>query len=127
MLKELNEEYYLLVIDNTKNKVLEKANMYMNKAKDYSLWSANYCKNIYYSNGLIDALQLLESEEKLNYDSMLDNWHTKVIEKADKYRDKADDYELGSQEYYSNKNYSDGLYMALSILSFEEKKANRNK
>ena len=38
---------------------------------------------------------------------------------------KADECELGSVDYYKFKNYSNGLYMALSMLSLEERKAKR--
>lgn len=36
----------------------------------------------------------------INYDEMLNNWYDKVIAMADTYRDRADNYELGSKEYY---------------------------
>lgn len=61
----------------------------------------------------------------INYDEMLNRWHDKVIEKADKYREQADNYELGSKEYYKYKSFADGLYMSLSMLSLEERKAKR--
>lgn len=61
----------------------------------------------------------------INYDEILNNWHDKVIEKADKYQEKADNYELGSKEYYKYKRFADGLYMSLSMLSLEERKAKR--
>lgn len=61
----------------------------------------------------------------INYDEMLNNWYDKVIEMADKYREQADNYELGSKEYYKYKRFADGLYMSLSMLSLEERKAKR--
>ena len=61
--------------------------------------------------------------DNINYDEILNIWHDKVIDKADKYREKADNSELGSKDYYKFKNFSDGLYMALSMLALEEKKA----
>ena len=65
------------------------------------------------------------SMKDINYDEVLDKWHDKVIEKADKYNEKADECELGSKDYYKFKMYSDGLYMAVSMLSLEERKAKR--
>lgn len=61
----------------------------------------------------------------INYDEMLNNWYDKVIAMADTYRDRADNYELGSKEYYKYKSFADGLYMSLSMLSLEERKAKR--
>lgn len=61
----------------------------------------------------------------INYDEMLNNWYDKVIAMADTYRDRADNYELGSKEYYKCKRFADGLYMSLSMLSLEERKAKR--
>lgn len=61
----------------------------------------------------------------IDYNNILDKWNDKVIEKADKLREKADSCVLGSIDYYRYKCYSDGLYMALSMLSLEEKKAKR--
>lgn len=61
----------------------------------------------------------------IDYDEVLNTWHDKVVEKADKYKEKADNCELGSKDYYKFKNYSDGLYMALSMLALEENKAKR--
>lgn len=63
----------------------------------------------------------------INYDEMLNRWHDKVIEKADKYREQADNYALGSKEYYKYKSFADGLYMSLSMLSLEERKAKRKR
>lgn len=63
--------------------------------------------------------------ENIDYNKVLDKWHDKVIEKADKYNKKAEEYELGSKDYYKLKNYSNGLYMALSMLSLEERKAKK--
>ena len=65
------------------------------------------------------------SMKDINYDEVLDKWYDKVIEKADTYNEKADECELGSKDYYKFKNYSNGLYMALSMLSLEERKAKR--
>ena len=62
---------------------------------------------------------------EINYNEVLNKWHDKVIEEADKYNEKADECELGSKDYYKFKNYSNGLYMALSMLSLEERKAKR--
>ena len=59
----------------------------------------------------------------IDYDELLNKWHDKVIEKADKFSDKADNCEIGSRDYLIYKNYSDGLYMALAMLSREEQKA----
>lgn len=61
--------------------------------------------------------------DNINYDEILNIWHDKVIDKADKYIEKANNSELGSKDYYKFKNFSDGLYMALSMLALEEKKA----
>ena len=61
----------------------------------------------------------------INYDEILNNWHDKVIEKADKYHEQADNYELGSKEYYKYKSFAAGLYMSLSMLSLAERKAKR--
>lgn len=63
--------------------------------------------------------------KETNYDNLLDNWHDKVIEKADKYYKEAEKYELGSIDYYRYKNYAEGLYMALAMLSNEERKEKR--
>lgn len=63
--------------------------------------------------------------KEINYEEMLDNWHDKVIEKADEYAKKADEYELGSINYCKCKHYSDGLYMALGMLATEERKVKR--
>ena len=65
------------------------------------------------------------SMKDINYDEVLDKWYDKVIEKADKYNEKVDECKLGSVDYYKFKNYSNGLYMALSMLSLEERKAKR--
>lgn len=63
----------------------------------------------------------------INYDEMLNRWRDKVIEKADKYREQGDNYELGSKEYYIHKSFADGLYMSLSMLSLEERKVKRKR
>lgn len=63
--------------------------------------------------------------EDINYDEILNVWHDKVIEKAEKYQEKADDCELGSKEYYKYRNYANGLYDALAMLSLEERKAKK--
>lgn len=63
--------------------------------------------------------------DNLNYDEILNEWHDKVVEKADKYMEKAESYEFGSHEYFRLKSYADGLYMALSMLALEERKAKR--
>lgn len=64
-------------------------------------------------------------KQNIDYDEMLDKWHDKVIEKADKYQNKADEYEFGSIDYFKYRSYSDALYMALSMLTLEERKAKR--
>jgi len=65
--------------------------------------------------------------EDINYDEILNVWHDKVIEKAEKYQEKANDCELGSKEYYKYRNYANGLYDALAMLSLEERKAKRKR
>lgn len=61
----------------------------------------------------------------INYDEMLNNWYDKVIAMAYEYRERADNYELGSKEYYIYKRFADGLYMSLSMLSLEKRRAKR--
>lgn len=61
----------------------------------------------------------------INYDEMLNRWHGKVIEKADQYREQAENYALGSKEYYKYKSFADGLYASLSMLSLEERKTKK--
>lgn len=68
---------------------------------------------------------LEEEDNNIDYDKLLDIWHEKVVEKADRYESRADNYEFGSSNYFKFKNYSDGLYMALSMLALEERKAKR--
>lgn len=57
----------------------------------------------------------------LDYNEILDSLAEKVINKADKLVFKLDDVELGSKEYFKLKCYSDALYMAMSMLSNEER------
>lgn len=67
-----------------------------------------------------------EKNKDIDYDNLLDVWHEKVVKKADEYQDKADEHEFGSANYFKYKSYSDALYMALSMLALDEKKARRN-
>lgn len=59
---------------------------------------------------------------EMDYDEILDKWHGKVIDKADKLIEQLNTLEPGSKEYYQYKAYSDALYMAISMLSNEERK-----
>lgn len=61
----------------------------------------------------------------INYDEILNTWHDKVVERADKILEEADNCELGSKEYFKYRNFADGLYTALSMLALEERKARR--
>ena len=62
----------------------------------------------------------------MDYNKILDVWQDKVIAKADKSFEKANEFELGTKEYFKYKSYGEGLYMALSMLALEEKKAKIN-
>lgn len=73
---------------------------------------------------IIDNFQEIKATN-IDYDNLLDEWHEQVVEKADRYQDRADDCEFGSSNYFKFKSYSDGLYMALSMLSLEERKSKR--
>lgn len=57
-----------------------------------------------------------------DYEKILDEWHDKVTERADKYLNKVDDFEIGSAKAIQYKNYADGMYMALAMLSRIERK-----
>ena len=61
----------------------------------------------------------------INYDEILDIWHDKVVGKADKILEEANDCEVGSKEYLRYRSFADGLYTALAMLSLEERKAKR--
>lgn len=63
--------------------------------------------------------------KNVDYDSLLNRWHDKVINKADKYSKRLEEVEIGSSDYFKYRSYSDGLYMALAMLSNEERKAKR--
>lgn len=62
---------------------------------------------------------------KIDYDKLLDEWHEKVLTKAREAEKKASEFELGSNQFRSYKCYSDGLMMALAMLSTEERKYRR--
>lgn len=52
----------------------------------------------------------------MDYNKILDLWYDKVMAKADEFK-------IGTKEYFKYKSYGEGLYMALSMLALEEKKA----
>lgn len=62
---------------------------------------------------------------KINYDELLDVWHEKVLEKARNVDEKASEFELGSSQFFRYKSYSEGLLMALAMLTTEERKYKR--
>jgi len=64
-------------------------------------------------------------DNNLNYDEILNSWHDKIIDKADKAMEKANSYEVGSTNYFKYKFYAEGIYEALALLSLEERKAKR--
>ena len=59
----------------------------------------------------------------MDYNKLLDVWQDKVITKADKSFEKANEFKIGTKEYFKYKSYGEGLYMALSMLALEDKKA----
>ena len=65
------------------------------------------------------------NDNNLNYDEILDSWHDKLVDKADKAETRADEAELGSTDYFKYKFYAKGVYDALASLSLEERKAKR--
>lgn len=67
--------------------------------------------------------ELIKKEEY--HEELLNNWSDRVIDKADNMLKLSEDSELGTASYYKYKSYADGLYMATSILSLEERKMKR--
>lgn len=61
----------------------------------------------------------------INYNEVLDDWHDKAVEKATEALEKAYSYVVGSTDYYKYKYYAEGIYVALAMLSVEERKAKR--
>ena len=49
-------------------------------------------------------------DNNLNYDEILNYWHDKIIDKADKVMEKANSYEVGSTNYSKYKFYAEGIY-----------------
>ncbi|MGL5329374.1 MAG: hypothetical protein ACRDD7_08900 [Peptostreptococcaceae bacterium] len=65
---------------------------------------------------------LLNDLNKNKYlDEIVDSWHDKVINKADEYLSKSDEFEIGSNKAIQYRAYADGLYTALALLSNEER------
>lgn len=63
--------------------------------------------------------------KELDYDEILNNWHDKVVEKADSHYKIAYEHETDSKTFWRNKIYADALYMSIAMLSNEERKAKR--
>lgn len=57
----------------------------------------------------------------MDYDVILDNWSEKIVLRAEKYKEKYEEVKLGSADYYKFRAYYDSLYMALAMLSNEER------
>ena len=53
----------------------------------------------------------------MDYNKILDLWYDKVIAKADESFEKANEFKIGTKEYFKYKSYGEGLYMALSMLA----------
>lgn len=62
---------------------------------------------------------------KINYDELLDVWHEKVMTEAREAEKRAFEFEFGSNKFFRYKSYSNGLLMALAMLSTEERKYER--
>lgn len=81
----------------------------------------------YEKDNQIEEIQVVEEDSKINYDEVLDEWYDKIIDKADILNEKAESSKLGSKEYFKYKSYADGLIMATSMLSREEKRSKYRK
>ncbi len=55
--------------------------------------------------------------QKIDYDSLLDKWAEKVLEKADEAEKRKENYEPGSHRYAYNKGYAEGLRIATAMLN----------
>ena len=53
----------------------------------------------------------------MDYNKILDLWYDKVVAKADENFEKANEFKIGTKEYFKYKSYGEGLYMALSMLA----------
>lgn len=124
----MEEINYAGIIEEWRKSVLDKINISKKKAEENKSDIKKVIKYEAFIRGMLRSVDVFDdifknqpkaSEE---CDLYLNTWDSKIIDEAEFNEDKADNYELGSKEYFQLSGYATGLRTSLSLFSLQEKK-----